>query len=92
MKKLLFCLVFSCTTILVSAINVTTNLNPFAYNLSAELSADQTTLTVKYCLNADVTSLKVVIKNGESDVYTHTCSGEFLKKQLQINLTSLRTN
>lgn len=80
MKKLLFCLVFSCTTILVSAINVTTNLNPFAYNLSAELSADQTTLTVKYCLNADVTSLKVVIKNGESDVYTHTCSGEFLKK------------
>ena len=68
MKKLLFCLVFSCTTILVSAINVTTNLNPFAYNLSAELSADQTTLTVKYCLNADVTSLEIVFLKGEEVV------------------------
>lgn len=68
MKKLLFCLVFSCTTILVSAINVTTNLNPYAYNLSAELSADQTTLTVKYCLNADVTSLEIVFLKGEEVV------------------------
>lgn len=48
------------------AINTTTNLNPFAYNLSAVLSNDQTTLTVKYCLNANVESLEIVfLKAGE---------------------------
>lgn len=85
MKKLLFCLVFSCTTILVSAINVTTNLNPFAYNLSAELSADQTTLTVKYCLNADVTSLNIVIKKGGQEYTYPVTESSKLKKTKAID-------
>ena len=53
-----------------AAIGMTTNLNPFAYNLSATLSADQSELTIKYCLNADVTSLKIVIE-GEGQTITH---------------------
>lgn len=54
----------------MAAIGLTTNMNPFAYNLSAELSADQQTLTIKYCLNANVESLKIVIK-GENQPITH---------------------
>lgn len=85
MKKLLFCLVFSCTTILVSAINVTTNLNPFAYNLSAELSADQTTLTVKYCLNANVTSLNIIIQKGGQEYTYPVTESSKLKKTKAID-------
>ena len=71
MKKhilLFFVGIFSCLQLV--AIGLTTNLNPFAYNLSATLSADQSELTITYCLNADVTSLKIVIE-GEGQTITH---------------------
>lgn len=58
----------------------TTQMNPFAYNLSAELSADQTTLTVKYCLNADVTSLNIVIKKGGQEYTYPVTENSKLKK------------
>ena len=49
-------------------------LNPYAYGLSSKLSADQTTLTVNYSLNATATSVNVVILNGETVVKTVDCS------------------
>lgn len=52
------------------AINTTDKLNPFAYNLVATSSADKSTLTVKYCLNADVQSLNIVISKDGNDVKT----------------------
>lgn len=45
-------------------------LNPFAYGLSSQLSADETTLTVNYSLNADATSVVIKVMNGESDLVT----------------------
>ena len=45
-------------------------LNPFAYGLSSQLSADETTLTVNYSLNADATSVVIKVMNGESDPVT----------------------
>lgn len=52
------------------AINTTDKLNPFAYNLAATSSVDKSTLTVKYCLNADVESLNIVISKDGNDVKT----------------------
>ena len=48
-------------------------LNPFAYALSSTLSADETTLTVNYSLNADATSVKVVLLDGETVLKTVDC-------------------
>lgn len=56
------------TSFAVTEPTATTQLNPFAYNLSAVLSNDQTTLTVKYCLNANVESLEIVFLKGEEVV------------------------
>ena len=53
----------------------TTQMNPFAYNLSATLNANQSELTIKYCLNADVKSLKIVITDGVATV-THDVTDE----------------
>lgn len=50
-------------------------LNPYAYALSSSLSADETTLTVNYSLNADATEVNVVILNGEEVVKTIACEG-----------------
>ena len=50
-------------------------LNPYAYALSSSLSADETTLTVNYSLNADATEVNVVILNGETAVKTIPCTG-----------------
>ena len=49
-------------------------LNPFAYGLSSKLSADETTLTVNYSLNAEATSVKVVILDGEIVLKTVDCT------------------
>ena len=49
-------------------------LNPYAYGLSSTLSADQTTLTVNYSLNAEATSVKVVVLDGETVLKTVDCS------------------
>lgn len=43
-------------------------LNPFAYGLSSQLSADETKLTINYSLNADATSVNIVVLNGETVV------------------------
>lgn len=53
----------------------TTQMNPFAYNLSATLNANQSELTIKYSLNADVRSLKIVITDGAATV-THDVTDE----------------
>ena len=50
-------------------------LNPFAYGLSSSLSDDGVTLTVNYSLNANATSVNVVILNGEDVVATLPCDG-----------------
>jgi hypothetical protein len=58
----------------------TTQMNPFAYNLSATLSNDQSVLTIKYCLNADVTSLNIVIKKGGQE-YTYPVTESSKRKK-----------
>ena len=50
-------------------------LNPFAYGLSSSLSDDGVTLTVNYSLNANATSVNVVILNGEDVVATLPSDG-----------------
>ena len=45
-------------------------LNPYAYGLSSELSADKTTLTVNYSLNADATNVDFVLLDGETVLKT----------------------
>ena len=55
-------------------------LNPYAYGLSSTLSADQTTLTVNYSLNATATSVNVVILNGETVAKTVDCTSLGLTK------------
>ena len=55
-------------------------LNPFAYGLSSKLSADETTLTVNYSLNADATAVSVVILDGETVVKTVDCADKGLTK------------
>ena len=44
----------------------TTEMNPFAYNLKAELSNDKQSVTIKYSLNANASSVKIVFLNGET--------------------------
>ena len=45
-------------------------LNPFAYKLSSELSADEKNLTIKYSLNAKATSVEWVLMDGNNVVKT----------------------
>lgn len=45
-------------------------LNPFAYNLTSELSADEKNLTVNYSLNAPATSVEWVLMDGNNEVKT----------------------
>lgn len=55
-------------------------LNPFAYGLTSELSVDKSELTVSYSLNAEATTVKVVILNGEEAVKTVDCTDKGLAK------------
>ncbi len=50
-------------------------LNPFAYALSSSLSADNTTLTVNYTLNATATEVNILVLNGKNVVKTIPCEG-----------------
>ena len=50
-------------------------LNPFAYGLSSQLSADETKLTVNYSLNADATAVNIVVLDGETTVKSFPCEG-----------------
>ena len=65
MKKLTLFLV----AMLFSALSFAA-LNPYAYGLSSELSADKTTLTVNYSLNADATNVDFVLLDGETVLKT----------------------
>ena len=51
---------------------ITTQMNPFAYYLDAIPSKDYSTITIKYCLNADATSVTIVFLDGEAEVKSVT--------------------
>ena len=55
-------------------------LNPFAYKLSSELSADEKNLTIKYSLNALATSVNWVLMDGETPIKTVDLSTLGLEK------------
>ena len=55
-------------------------LNPFAYGLSSSLSDDAATLTVNYSLNAEATSVSIVLLEGEDVVKTVDCTDLGLAK------------
>ncbi len=55
-------------------------LNPFAYKLSSELSADEKTLTINYSLNALATSVNWVLMDGETPIKTEDLSTLGLEK------------
>lgn len=81
MKKHIFLFVIAVLSCLqVMAIGLTTNMNPFAYNLSDTLNADQSVLTVKYCLNAEVKSLKIVIEGGGQTITHNVTESSKLQK------------
>lgn len=87
MKKhiLLFVIaVLSCLQVMGEVINwtpeLTTQMNPFAYNLQAELSNNKQSLNIKYCLNADAASVKIILLDGETILKTHECTGTLLNK------------
>ena len=50
-------------------------LNPYAYDLSSELSSDKKTLTIHYKLNANANAVSAVIMNGETEVESFACTG-----------------
>ena len=50
-------------------------LNPYAYGLKSKLSDDEKTVTITYSLNADATSVNIVILDGETVVKTQTSTG-----------------
>ena len=50
-------------------------LNPYAYDLSSELSDNKKTLTINYSLNANATAVKAIIMEGDTEVKTVACTG-----------------
>ena len=74
MKKLTLFLV----AMLFSALSFAA-LNPFAYGLKSQLSDDKGTVTLTYSLNADATSVKIVILDGETVLKTVACDGKTAK-------------
>ena len=69
MKKTLISLIF-CAVLTIS--NSYADLNPYAYGLKSELSADETKVTISYSLNADATSVDIVILDGETVLKTQS--------------------
>ena len=74
MKKLTLFLV----AMLFSALSFAA-LNPFAYGLKSQLSDDKGTVTLTYSLNADATSVNIVILDGETVLKTVACDGKTAK-------------
>ena len=70
MKKLTLFLVAT----LFSALSFAA-LNPYAYGLKSDLSDDEKTVTLTYSLNANATSVNIVILDGETVVKTQTSTG-----------------
>ena len=50
-------------------------LNPYAYNLSSTWNSTNKTLTVNYTLNANATSVDVVIMDGQMEMKRISCAG-----------------
>ena len=50
-------------------------LNPYAYDLSSELSDNKKTLIINYSLNANATAVKAIIMEGDTEVKTVACTG-----------------
>ena len=50
-------------------------LNPYAYGLSSDLSDDEKNVTIAYKLNADATSVNIVILDGETVLKTQSSTG-----------------
>ena len=71
MKKLTLFLVAT----LFSALSFAAELNPYAYGLESELSADESTVTITYKLNAPATAVSVVVLDGETVLKTQTSTG-----------------
>lgn len=59
-----------CSSAETFSLTAPAQLNPFAYNLTSELSADEKNLTIKYSLNAKATSVNWVLMDGNSVVKT----------------------
>ena len=57
-----------CPSIEAFSLKADPQLNPFAYNLTSELSADEKNLTINYSLNAPATSVEWVLKDGTTEV------------------------
>lgn len=64
-------------------------LNPYAYGLSSSLSADETTLTINYSLNAPATAVSVVIMDGENAVKTIDCNDKKTKGSHSVDVSTL---
>ena len=59
-----------CSSAETFSLTAPAQLNPFAYNLTSELSADEKTLTINYSLNAKATSVEWVLMDGNNEVKT----------------------
>ena len=66
MKKHLLLIISALFVISVFA----ADLNPFAYNLKSEYNPSTLTLTINFTLNAPASYVKLVISNGQRDVWT----------------------
>ena len=66
-------------------VEITDNMNPFAYNLKAELSNDNRNITISYCLNANATSVKIVFLNGETCIKEYECPETLRTKTVSTN-------
>ena len=64
-------------------------LNPYAYGLSSKLSADETTLTINYSLNAPATAVSVVIMDGENAVKTIDCNDKKTKGSHSVDISTI---
>lgn len=69
-----------CPSIEAFSLKADPQLNPFAYKLSSELSADEKTLTINYSLNALATSVNWVLMDGETPIKTVDLSSLGLEK------------
>jgi|GEM_PF-2652071 len=83
MKKTLISLIF-CAVLTIS--NSYAALNPYAYGLSSTLSADETKVTISYSLNADATSVDIVILDGEIVLKTVACDGKTTKGSHSVDI------
>ena len=100
-KSLLLIVVGMLCSIGVMAENITptitTQMNPFAYYLEAAISADNSTITIEYCLNADAKDVTIVFsdENGWEKSFTSdklTKSQAYTQHAIDISTEGFPTN